>query len=215
MKQEEVEAARGWPSGVSWWGASCQSPYARQVWALCEEKPSPAPFSDQHGLHRVLPGTSPFPRWPTGKNPRYNFEGKLKAFEGHPVSGGCSRWPRAPLALVLVRPLARLSCLHLWSPTALGLPGQSGGQVPPPLSQFSDHPVQHVGRSAFASMRSGAVLCWDRFTDVLDSEAMRQSRYPSSPVLHYELLDILHAELWLSALLCQADCIWQKWICYV
>lgn len=94
---DEAGGAGGWSSRVSWWGDSCQTPCAQGVWVLWEEKTGPEPLSDQHGLHRVLLGTSTFLLWPTGINPRCNFEGKLKAFEGHPVSRGCSCWPRDPL----------------------------------------------------------------------------------------------------------------------
>lgn len=75
--------------------------------------------------------------------------------------------------------------------------------------------VGRAGQPAFASVSHGTVLCWLLFISVPDAGALGQSRYLPSPVLHCELLDVLHAELWLSALLRQTDCVWQKWICYV
>lgn len=64
------------------------------------------------------PDTSPLP----SSQPGWSQGKILKGNEKHlKVSGGCSQWHRAPMVLVQMWPLARLSCLLLlWPLPALG-----------------------------------------------------------------------------------------------
>lgn len=114
------------PGQVSWlwkWaGSGKQEELVANRWWLSKEPDFCVPCVFKCCVRRRPAQTLQCATWHLSSQPGWTQGKILKGNEKHlKVSGGCSQWHRAPVVLVQVWPLARLSCLLLlWPLPALG-----------------------------------------------------------------------------------------------